>query len=152
MKTNHKKLLGGILGAILIIGFESFSASVTPGAKDPWQAPLSANSEKNPYSYTSPEAVAAGKKVYTQFCVACHGVKGKGDGIAGSSLNPRPANFMATPIVEQTDGSMFWKISNGKTPMPAWATILKPEQRWDVICYIRSMEEKYATVKPSGNK
>jgi len=148
MKTNDKKLIGGILGAVLVLGFESFSTSNGPGATDPWQAPATASGVQNPFNYKTPAVVAAGKKIFTQFCVACHGAKGKGDGIAGSSLTPRPANFMSVPIVEQSDGSMFWKITTGKTPMPTWGSVLKPGQRWDVICYIRTLEDKYASVKP----
>ncbi|MCZ7582047.1 MAG: c-type cytochrome [Deltaproteobacteria bacterium] len=36
---------------------------------------------------------AKGKAVYLQYCAACHGESGKGDGPAGAALNPKPRNF-----------------------------------------------------------
>jgi mono/diheme cytochrome c family protein len=37
-----------------------------------------------------------------------------------------------------TDGEIFWKISNGRGPMPAWAQI--PEKdRWGLVDYIRTL-------------
>jgi mono/diheme cytochrome c family protein len=37
-----------------------------------------------------------------------------------------------------TDGEIFWKISNGRGPMPAWGQI--PEKdRWGLVDYIRTL-------------
>ncbi len=35
----------------------------------------------------------AGKAVFEQNCVLCHGVSGRGDGPGSAALNPKPANF-----------------------------------------------------------
>lgn len=34
-----------------------------------------------------------GKILYDQICAVCHGPTGKGDGVAGKALDPKPANF-----------------------------------------------------------
>ena len=44
----------------------------------------------------SAELVAKGKQLFTTTCISCHGPEGKGDGVAGAALNPKPRNFHAT--------------------------------------------------------
>src|SRR3989442_1592969 len=39
------------------------------------------------------EASAAARDIFNQRCSTCHGAGGKGDGIAGAALNPKPRNF-----------------------------------------------------------
>jgi mono/diheme cytochrome c family protein len=45
------------------------------------------------YSKPNPELLAKGKENYTTICISCHGENGKGDGLAGASLNPPPRDF-----------------------------------------------------------
>ena len=68
---------------------------------------------------------------------------------------------------QQTDGAIFWKLTEGKTPMPAWGETLSEEQRWSVVNYVRTLApkpksnpaitnnvattNKLATAKPEGN-
>jgi mono/diheme cytochrome c family protein len=42
---------------------------------------------------TAQEENALGKKVYDKWCEQCHGLEGKGDGVAASRLKPRPRDF-----------------------------------------------------------
>ena len=44
----------------------------------------------------TPAMLEKGKTVFTNTCVSCHGAEGKGDGVAGAALNPKPRNFHAT--------------------------------------------------------
>jgi len=109
-------------------------------AQTNWKAPIEADIMVNPLSGDA-DSVKKGKKVYTQMCVICHGAKGKGDGIASASLNPKPANFIEANIQEQTDGAIFWKLTNGKAPMAAYKDILSETQRWELVNYIRTFKK-----------
>src|SRR5271157_1181826 len=86
-------------------------------------------------------SIAAGKELYQQYCLPCHGADGKGDGPVGLTLNPRTADLSihAVPGVH-TDGQLFNWISNGfpNSPMPAFAGRLNPAQRWNLVNFIRT--------------
>ncbi len=103
-----------------------------------WVAPKSADSYKNPFSGDEKAAVA-GKKLYTKMCAICHGNKGKGDGIAGMALQPRPSNFTKDDVQNQTDGAIFWKMTVGKAPMASYKETLTEEQRWQLVAFIKSL-------------
>ena len=73
--------------------------------------------------------------------MACHGTKGKGDGAGGKSLNPKPANLASKEVQQQTDGEIFWKISNGRNAMIKWGPIIKESDRWHLVNYIRTLNK-----------
>lgn len=105
-----------------------------------WKAPSTANNIKNPVSSSS-EALKSGKKLYNQLCVVCHGITGKGDGIAGVALQPRPANLTIPQFTNQTDGAIYWKITTGNPPMVSYKGLLKDQDIWSIIHYIRSLSK-----------
>ena len=43
--------------------------------------------------YASADQLNLGKSVYTEYCMACHGVEGDGKGVASKGLVPPPRNF-----------------------------------------------------------
>jgi len=75
------------------------------------------------------------------YCAICHGKKGKGDGVAGMALKPRPADFTKDVIQKQTDGAIYWKLTEGKAPMAAYKETLSEEQRWQLVNFIRSLRK-----------
>ncbi len=107
--------------------------------KSTWKAPASADKLTNPFK-NDQAAVAAGKKIYESMCFICHGEKGKGNGAAGVSLEPRPANFLAISVREESDGAVFWKLTEGNPPMASYKGMLTETQRWQLVNYIRKLE------------
>ncbi len=101
-------------------------------------------SKTNP-SAGNADAIAKGKEQYTAVCLACHGEKGLGDGPAGSALTPKPGNLQ-TAVKETSDAYLFWRISEGgsmapfKSSMPAQKGVMKDEQIWQVVNYIKSLK------------
>jgi mono/diheme cytochrome c family protein len=104
-----------------------------------WIAPSTSNNLINPFK-GNVNATKEGKMIYSQMCILCHGIQGKGNGEAGLSLERKPANFLALKVVNQTDGNIFWKITNGKAPMATYEELLTDDQRWKLVNYIRELE------------
>ncbi|WP_107685605.1 c-type cytochrome [Niastella koreensis] len=113
-----------------------FSRSVAQTPK--WMAPKEADDLKNPLVANS-HILAAGKALYTANCGPCHGDKGRGDGPAAAGLNPKPADHTSAFVQNESDGSLFWKITEGRTPMPSYKKTFTDEQRWEIVTYIRSL-------------
>ncbi len=126
-----------ITAIVFSIGFSiAQNTTVTP-----WIAPVGANSGVNPLK-GDVAATAEGKVLFTQVCAVCHGDKGKGDGIGGIALIPKPGNFTLEKTQSQTDGALFWKMSEGRPPMASYKPLLTSTQRWQLVNYLRTFKKK----------
>jgi mono/diheme cytochrome c family protein len=108
-------------------------------AQGPWVAPEAEKAKKSPLP-PSAKAIADGKKSAQVNCVTCHGPGGKGDGAAAAALNPKPADWTSARVQSESDGELFWKISNGRGAMPPWKHLPETE-RWSLIQFIRSLKK-----------
>lgn len=117
-----------------------FMVGFSQSSKDKWIAPPSADKIMNSLK-NDVKAAALGKKLYQSVCAVCHGPKGKGDGMAAAGLKPRPANFMSETVQLQSDGAIFWKIEQGRSPMPSYKTAISNENKWQIINYIRTLKK-----------
>jgi mono/diheme cytochrome c family protein len=88
------------------------------------------------------DAAGEGAKVFQTNCQMCHGPQGHGDGPAGGSLDPKPKN-LAVLQASAADDYLFWRISEGKpgTSMVAWKGIVTENQIWQVISFLRTLEQ-----------
>ena len=68
----------------------------------------------------------------------CHGPQGKGDGPVAAKLDKEPRNLTSPLYREQSDGTLYWKISNGHHPMPQFSDTLPEESRWNLVNYVRT--------------
>ena len=136
MNTNGRIRSLGVLAMLFVIAI--IASSSTPIGDNPWMAPKSADQLKNPFKGNI-EATKEGKKLYLRYCKVCHGSTGKGDGPAGLALKPRPSDHTSDRIQNQSDGAIFWKITQGRTPMASYRKVLTEEQRWKMVNYIREL-------------
>lgn len=95
---------------------------------------------KNPIA-TSPESIAAGKRVYARMCGRCHGAEGKGDGTAATA--PVPDLTDAAWDYGGTDGEIFAVIHDGvSAEMDGYAARLSDADIWNVVNFVRSVAAK----------
>ncbi|MCP4696593.1 MAG: c-type cytochrome [Gammaproteobacteria bacterium] len=90
-----------------------------------------------------------GQEIYAKRCVWCHGEEGDGAGAAADRLNPPPRDFtsgqykiMTTAFdgMVPSDEDLHRMIRDGMpgTAMPGWASLLKEEEMWDLVAYIKT--------------
>lgn len=118
-------LLCGTVGSLLPASF------LEPAYATNFYAPA------EPYSAAS---VARGSALYSENCVSCHGLSGRGDGPAAVGLRIRPANLTERHLFAHSPADLFRWVSRGRAngAMPGFAAALTPGQRWDVISFIRA--------------
>ena len=85
------------------------------------------------------ESIAEGQRLFAEHCAVCHGPRGAGDGTAAPTLHPRPPDLRAHHVALHTAGDLFWWISHGRPPMPAFADRLDAEARWHLVNYLRAL-------------
>ena len=107
---------------------------------DKWLSPAPSAAKKNPIAQTQ-ESIAAGQKIYTKICAMCHGKTGDADGPAVIELNIHPAKLSDPKLATESDGSLFWKITTGKKPMPAFGKRFSETDRWNLVNYIRTLSK-----------
>ena len=105
---------------------------------DGWKVPRREAERRSPIAADG-QAAAGGKAVYAKQCAQCHGAGGKGDGSKGRDLDPRPSDLTSAAVGRESDGALYWKISTGRRPMPAFEKLLSQRERWEVVAYLRSV-------------
>lgn len=130
MKRN---ILVFVFAVAMVTASAQTSAPQQNPAIDPnWVVPAKAATVGNPLA-GKPEAAMGGKKIFVRSCAMCH----------GDEKNQRKNNapdLSSTGAQLESDGALFWRISNGNSRrgMPSFSSL--PEgQRWQLVLYIRSM-------------
>jgi mono/diheme cytochrome c family protein len=126
------------LGGMLALSAALLSAFTPAGDGSKWTAPASAIGKKNPVA-VSPASIQTGKKIYGKECASCHGKKGVGDGPKVAELTKEPGNLTTKDFQSQSDGAIFWKMSEGKKPMPSFKLVYSDEERWSLVNYLRTL-------------
>jgi len=125
--------------ATLTLAYAATTLAVDKPMGSPWNAPGSAASKKNPIT-ADKASIKKGKNLYKAACLACHGATGKGNGAAAVALPIHPGNLTdSTRMIKQSDGAIFWKISEGRVTMPAFKAAFKDTDRWHILNYVRTL-------------
>lgn len=98
----------------------------------------------------TPELLAKGKASFAINCVACHGEKGRGDGVAAAALNPKPRNYATDSFKQgETPDDLFKTMQTGvpNTPMVGFGH-LPEEDRWALVFWV--LELKKAGAPPDA--
>jgi mono/diheme cytochrome c family protein len=127
--------------ALIVLAIFSISRSLLAQGSSDWKAPPTAVNRPNPVPVNA-NTIALGQKLYVGNCMTCHGASGKGDGPGAAALEKRPADLSARVRSGATDGELFWKIAEGRSPMISWKGSLSETQRWELVNYIKSLAGK----------
>lgn len=128
--------------AVFVIGLiaASFTIKVQPTQKA-WPVPAADKAKKNPVA-SSAESIKAGKELWSTFCKSCHGAKGLGDGTKAAQLKTEPGDFSLASFQSQTDGEMFYRLSEGRDDMPASKKKVPDEEdRWNLVNFMRTLKK-----------
>jgi len=125
---------------LLVAAGSAVYAYFHPG---PWIVPEAAKQVVNPLKQAD---LAAARKLYVDKCAECHGDTGKGDGPQGRTYDPPPKDLTdAAHMNSLSDGELFYKITEGHRPMPAFRKRLTEQQRWQLVLFLRSLYRSGAT-------
>lgn len=138
------------ISPIAIFAGIAVTALIFAGQKagPPWEAPARAAARANPFADNADTRVK-GKAIYDKMCASCHGKTGHGDGSGSKDLDISPGDF-AKGVGTQTDGALFWKVTEGRKPMPSYATKLTDDERWTAIVYLRTFGTGTAASAPAS--
>ncbi len=99
---------------------------------------------QNPFPPLDAARRERGATVFANFCQACHGPLGQGNGPVALGGFPPPASLLADRAVQMKDGQMFHVLTYGQGNMPSCAAQLSVDDRWSVILYVRMLQGPYA--------
>jgi len=102
------------------------------------------------------ESIKHGGELFQKLeCWKCHGQEGRGDGPSASTLTDsndqpiRPYNFTSSNRSKcgKTNSDLYRIFMTGLdgTPMPSFADVVKPEDAWDLVHYLRTLQVNNAS-------
>jgi cytochrome c oxidase cbb3-type subunit 2 len=97
------------------------------------------------------DSIKHGSELFQKLeCWKCHGQEGRGDGPSASTLTDsndqpiRPFNFTTSNRSKcgRTNQDLYRIFMTGVdgTPMPSFADVVKPEDAWDLVHYLRTLQ------------
>jgi len=129
-------IIGGLL-TIFITGTSLITIG-QPKPNVPWAAPDKYVKMPNPVKADA-KSISAGKALFLVNCESCHGKKGIGNGTKAPDLKTIPGNFTKDAFQSQTDGTIFYKMTEGRNEMPKAKKDLPNDiDRWNLVNYLRT--------------
>ena len=149
-----KVLLAGLILLLLLTGCKvrqpgSWETAIARFAKQ--KITVGGKSDQNPLPLT-PANIHAGRVIFSRYCMDCHGLDGQNTGVVFAQKMSPPVPQLNSPAVQgYSDGQLKWIIENGIFPsgMPAWKGVMKDEELWQVVDYIRHLPAKDRREEPA---
>lgn len=115
----------------------SLTAPVLLWARTPWIEKVPPREhERTDAVFGTPEATAAGERLFADHCAECHGKDAAGKGRHPSLRSERVQN-------DATPGDVHWLLVNGNLGrgMPSWSK-LPDQQLWQIISFVKSLKNQ----------
>ena len=108
------------------------------------------------------ERIKNGREIFAKVqCWKCHGVTGEANGPSAATLQDdlgrpiAPFNFTeGSPKCGSSDADLYRIFMTGLdgTPMPSFADNNKPDEAWDLVFYLKSLEPKKSKEREIATK
>jgi mono/diheme cytochrome c family protein len=136
-KRNFRPAGIAALIAVLIAIFIGLGFAISS-----WSTMAKARKLKNPVPST-PAALAIAKPLYQLHCQSCHGANGDGRGEKAPELSVAPGDFTdVSKMRSVSDGELYWQVTYGRLPMPAFKNKIDEPGRWALVDYIRTFGQQ----------
>lgn len=135
MKIKLMLATSAIAASVMCVAFTTVQQT------KPWPVPEKNAKMANPVK-SSKESIANGKSLWNLHCASCHGKTGLGDGSKAAQLKTQPEDMTKGAAQTQSDGSIFYKISEGRDDMPSFKKkIPDPDDMWSLVNFIRTLKK-----------
>jgi mono/diheme cytochrome c family protein len=84
------------------------------------------------------DALQRGRALFQITCAVCHGAEGRGDGPLIGKIPP-PPSYRSERLRAFPAGRIFHVITLGANRMPSYAAQLSPDERWQVVAYVKTV-------------
>ena len=89
-----------------------------------------------------PAVLEGGRQLFETYCIVCHGPTAQGDGPVGRKFGVKIPPLTLDPVKRHPDGYLYGTIRQGGFSMPSYAEVMTPEERWMVVQYVRSLQQR----------
>jgi mono/diheme cytochrome c family protein len=106
---------------------------------------------RNPMN-TDAETIERGRRAFSSYCVACHGLDGQNSGVPfAEAMSPPVADLKSAEVQSYSDGQLHAIIRDGIRPsgMPAARGILNDEELWSIVAFLRHLPPKGSLGEPA---
>ena len=130
-KTQRKPVAGTIARGYMPFAYGA-SAEEARRAGQELQNPLGSGRSFNP---------ELGGSLWKTYCQTCHGADGGGGGPVTKRGYPPPPSLLSERVRAMKDGQLFHLVTLGYRNMPAYASQIERQDRWQVVEYLRQLQE-----------
>jgi hypothetical protein len=83
-----------------------------------------------------------GEELFQTNCAPCHGKTAHGDGPVALQMIVPPPDLTSAQPAERTDGYLYATIRNGSIVMTTYGDAMSPDERWELVLYLRQLQGK----------
>jgi mono/diheme cytochrome c family protein len=87
------------------------------------------------------EVLDRGRERYNIYCAPCHSLVGDGNGfIPSRGFARKPPSYHIVRLQKAPLGYFYDVITNGFGIMPDYASQIPPQDRWNIVAYVRALQ------------
>ena len=93
-----------------------------------------------PQLKVTPDILKRGQYLYKNRCESCHGAEGKGNGFYNKPEYKQSPNLTSKVVQANSDGELFYKVSNFRDRHPSSRMLYSDEERWMIVAFLRTLK------------